>query len=56
MRAPTDIPRPPQRVPRGRGSLILVGSLVVALLMSLRGMAGTYTDYLWFDELELTSV
>ena len=34
---------------RVRGWLIAVGILLVILLFSLRGLAGFYTDYLWFD-------
>ena len=41
---------------RGRLWLILVAIAVLFLLMSLRGIAGFYTDYLWFDALDLTSV
>ncbi len=60
MRPPTDMPRRPRRTKessrRGRG--VLVAALVVAFLLitSLRGIAGFYTDYLWFDSLDLGSV
>lgn len=54
MRAPTDLPR------RRRSSLrlivVVVAGGLVALLFSLRGIAGFYTDYLWFDEVHLTDV
>ncbi len=36
--------------------LVLVAVALFLLLVSLRGIAGFYTDYLWFDELNLTSV
>jgi uncharacterized membrane protein (UPF0182 family) len=55
MRTPTDLPRP-RRMQRGRAVLIAVAVLVVFGLTSLRGLAHFYTDYLWFDELGLTSV
>src|SRR5437667_11078988 len=56
MRAPTDLPRRRMRGPRGRLTLILIVAAVIILLFSLRGIAGFYTDYLWFGELHLTSV
>lgn len=34
---------------RVRGWLIAAGVLLIILLFSLRGLAGFYTDYLWFD-------
>jgi uncharacterized membrane protein (UPF0182 family) len=57
MRAPTDLPRRP-RTPSGRGRAFLVLGVVVLflLLTSLRGIAGFYTDYLWFDSLGVGSV
>ena len=57
MRAPTDLPRRPPR-PSGRGRTFLVLGLVAVflLLTSLRGIAGFYTDYLWFDSLGESSV
>jgi uncharacterized membrane protein (UPF0182 family) len=47
MRVPTTEPR--RRVRRGW----IIGAVVVivVLLFSLRGLAGFYTDYLWFDSL-----
>ena len=57
MRAPTDMPRP--RKPPNRLGVALIGVAAAALLVgavSLRGIAGFYTDYLWFDELDLTSI
>ena len=57
MRAPTDMPRRQPRLP-GRGrALIVVGVVVLFLLLtSLRGIAGFYTDYLWFQSLHRTNV
>ncbi|QGG93986.1 UPF0182 family membrane protein [Actinomarinicola tropica] len=57
MRPPTQMPRPPRRS-SNRGRIILVVVLVAAFLLvtSLRGIAGVYTDYLWFDALELGEV
>ncbi|MGH9214194.1 MAG: UPF0182 family protein [Acidimicrobiales bacterium] len=58
MRAPDDLPRRRRRR-RGEGGsgrrrrVILIVSVVALffLLTSLRGIAGIYTDYLWFDSL-----
>lgn len=66
-----DLPEPPPRrepkdagrsgrrsVFAGRGRFILGAFLAVlfVLLVSLRGIAGFYTDYLWFDSLDLGGV
>ncbi|HYI62465.1 MAG TPA: UPF0182 family protein [Acidimicrobiales bacterium] len=63
MRPPSDMPRPARpprrrRLPTGRGRVVLVVALVVLFVLatSLRGMAGFYTDYLWFESLGLTEV
>jgi uncharacterized membrane protein (UPF0182 family) len=56
MRAPSDLPRR-QRRPLGGRIWILVGVVVLFILLtSLRSLAGFYTDYLWFKELQFTSV
>ncbi|MCB0992195.1 MAG: UPF0182 family protein, partial [Acidimicrobiales bacterium] len=46
------------RGPSNRRRVILALAAIAAflLLMSLRGLAGFYTDYLWFDSLGFTSV
>lgn len=41
---------------RGRIILIVVAFVIFLLVTSLRGIAGFYTDYLWFDGLDLGSV
>ncbi len=54
MRAPEDLPRRPRKPGRGRrGRTVLIVAVVAAfvLLTSLRGIAGFYTDYLWYDSL-----
>ena len=58
MRAPSDLPRRPPRQRSGRGRVVLVVGIVVLflLLTSLRGIAGFYTDYLWFDSLGFRGV
>ena len=56
MRAPTDIAGRRRRPARGRIVLLLIAIALFLFLVSLRGIAGFYTDYLWFDELHLTSV
>ncbi len=57
MRAPTDMP--PARHSgsnRGRIALVVVAVALFVLVLSLRGIAGFWTDYLWFDALELGGV
>ncbi|HTJ76095.1 MAG TPA: UPF0182 family protein [Acidimicrobiales bacterium] len=56
MRAPTDIAGRRRRPARGRILLVIIAAALFLFLISLRGIAGFYTDYLWFDELHLTSV
>jgi uncharacterized protein len=56
MRSPTDLPRNPRRVPRGRPAIILAIVAVIVILTSLRGIAGFWTDYLWFQNLGFASV
>src|SRR3954453_20129196 len=53
MRVPSDLPRPrrPRIGPRGRVGLVLAIIALFILLTSLRGIAGFYTDLLWFDSL-----
>ena len=57
MRTNPGMPRR-SRAPSARGRVVLVVAVVVLFLIltSLRGIAGFYTDYLWFDSLELRSV
>lgn len=55
MRATSDLPGR-RRSGTRRTSLIVVGVVAVLLLTSLRGLARFYTDFLWFNELGLTSV
>lgn len=63
MRPPSDMPRRPpaerrRRLPTGRGRVILIAALVALFVLatSLRGIAGFYTEYLWFVSLDLSSV
>jgi uncharacterized protein len=59
MRAPDDLPRrAPRRKNGRRGRTLLIIGVIAAfvLLTSLRGIAGFYTDYLWFDSLRQTGV
>jgi uncharacterized membrane protein (UPF0182 family) len=58
MRVGADMPTAPRRGFGGRGRWVLIGVLVMLfiLLLSLRGIAGFYTDYLWFDSLDHASV
>src|SRR6476646_1639370 len=50
MRVPTVEPRRRSRF-RFRGLIIGIVVVLVVLLFSLRGLAGFYTDFLWFDSL-----
>ena len=57
MRPPADLPRSPAaRWRSGRLLLTLVFAAVVLVLMFARGIAGIYTDYLWFDSLDFSGV
>ena len=56
MRAPTDLPRRRRRPSSTRVAAVFLVAGLITLAMSLRGIAGFYTDYLWFDEVKLTSV
>ncbi len=57
MRPPSDMPKPrpaarrPRGSNRGRTILIVAAIAVFILITSLRGIAGFYTDFLWFDSL-----
>ena len=54
MRAPSELRRRKTRAPnRGRIVLIVLAVALVLFITSLRGLAGFYTDYLWFDSLGL---
>jgi uncharacterized protein len=57
MRVPDDLPPRRERGPR-RGRIAIVVALVafLFLLTSLRGIAGFWTDYLWFESLGLSEV
>ena len=54
MRMPTIERR--RRPSNRRIALLVLAAVVVVLLVSLRGIAGFYTDYLWFKELGYTEV
>ena len=57
MRAQPDLPRRrPSLGSRGRIGLVVLAVALFVLLTSLRGIAGFYTDYLWFDSLDYSSV
>lgn len=63
MRTPDDMPRRRENKPSSARSVtrrrVLIGIAVGALLvflLSLRGLAGLYTDYLWFDSLGQSGV
>ncbi len=57
MRPPSDMPRREPREEgeprsnRGRTILVIAAIALFLLITSLRGIAGFYTDYLWFDSL-----
>jgi len=61
VRVPSDLPSRKPRTKkkmsnRGRIALIVAVGLVALLFFSARGIAGFYTDYLWFDALDKTQV
>src|SRR3954464_8451800 len=58
MRVPSDMPRPRrERIGnRGRIGLVLLAVALFVILTSLRGIAGFYTDLLWFDSLGFRGV
>ncbi len=60
MREASDIPPPRGREARlsrrGRVVIAVVIAALIILLLSLRGIAGFYTDFLWFDSLGYSSV
>src|SRR5262245_61963369 len=57
MRVPTDLPPRRQRGSNRRRIALVVGLVVVFLLAtSLRGIAGFWTDYLWYDALGLGGI
>lgn len=59
MRAPDNAMRPRRRrrlSTRGRVIAAVIAAAVLVLFMSLRGIAGFYTDYLWFDSLGYSSI
>ena len=58
MRAAADLPRRENGRLSGRGRVIAVVAVVafIVLVASLSGIAGFYTDYLWFDALDRASV
>ncbi|MEM7140293.1 MAG: UPF0182 family protein [Actinomycetota bacterium] len=58
MRAADDLPRREPGRSSGRGRVIAVIAVVVLIVLaaSLSGIAGFYTDYLWFEALDRASV
>jgi uncharacterized membrane protein (UPF0182 family) len=57
MRTPQDLPRRlPTSSRRFRIGLLIAIVAVIVLIASLRGLAGFYTDYLWFQSVGFTSV
>ena len=54
-RAPFRIPKPLQSR-KARWVLFAILAFLLILLFSLRGIAGFYTDFLWFDALGQSSV
>jgi len=57
MRVPTDMPSRRRRTSgRGRVIFLVVFAVLFFLALSLRGIAGFWTDFLWFDSLNLASV
>jgi uncharacterized protein len=57
MRTPQDMPRRlPRSTRRFRITVLVVIVALIILVASLRGLAGFWTDYLWFQSVGFTSV
>jgi uncharacterized membrane protein (UPF0182 family) len=57
MRAPEDMPRTIRRSGgRGRVIFIVVAAIILVLLASAQELSTVYTDYLWYDSVNFTSV
>ncbi|MDW3220882.1 MAG: UPF0182 family protein [Acidimicrobiales bacterium] len=58
MRAADDLPRREPGAGSGRGRVIAVVAVIVLIVLatSLSGLAGFYTDYLWFESLGQSAV
>jgi hypothetical protein len=50
------MPRRPRSAGRGRTWLVIGAIVLFFLITSLRGIAGFYTDYLWFESLDRVGV
>ncbi|HEX2849371.1 MAG TPA: UPF0182 family protein [Acidimicrobiales bacterium] len=56
-RPPVDVPPSrPRRDPRRRIGLVAIVAVLFVLFTSLKGIAGFYTDYLWFGEVGFRQV
>lgn len=57
MRAPDDMPRSTRR-PMGRGRVIIIVTVVIllVLLTSAQELSMAYTDFLWYESVNFTSV
>ena len=55
-RDPSPIPIRRRSSTRGRRSLAVLGVVLLFLLLSLRGLATFWTDYLWFESIGFSSV
>ena len=53
---PLPNPDPPSSLSRGRRTLAILGVVLLFVLMSLRGLATFWTDYLWFDSIGFSAV
>ena len=58
MRAADDLPRRETSRFGGRGRVVAVVAVVLVIILgtSLQGIAGFYTDYLWFEALDRAAV
>ena len=64
VRMPDDMPRPPRRERKERGprpnrarwALGILAGVLILLALSLRAIATFWTDFLWFDSLDLSAV
>src|SRR5437879_4967414 len=56
MRAPDDMPRVRRPMGRGRIIIIIAAALILLLLTSAQELSIAYTDFLWFDSVNFSSV
>ncbi|KJF15998.1 UPF0182 family membrane protein [Acidithrix ferrooxidans] len=56
MKRPPDLPITRKRLTKRQMIALIVAVVIIAVVLSLRGIAMFYTDYLWFRSVNLSSV